>query len=155
MDFLKAPFVLLTAQLSIGLGAGCSSRALNGYLAGVDEGKAALRSERKEDEAVPGLVVRPAPSWDYNVFFSSSKKATLPRCLQIISNGLLLMRSHSKLIGPAKARMVTSLLGTLGTCSAETKNHGGTFCRKKRTWPCFSWLRLAAIHFNQSHAQPR
>lgn len=71
MDFLKAPFVLLTAQLSIGLGTGCSSRALNGYLAGVDEGKAALRSEGKEDEAVPGLVARPAPSWDSNVFFFS------------------------------------------------------------------------------------
>lgn len=48
---------------------GCSSRALNGYLAGVDEGKAALRSEGKEDVAVPGLVARPAPSWDSNVFF--------------------------------------------------------------------------------------
>lgn len=69
MDFLKAPFVLLTAQLSIGLGAGCSSRALNGYLASVDEGKATLRSERKKDEAVPGLVMRLAPSWESNVFF--------------------------------------------------------------------------------------
>lgn len=126
MDFLKAPFVLLTAQLSIGLQAGCSSRALNGYLAGVDEGKAALRSERKEDEALPGLVVRPAPSWDSNVFFLSSEKASLPRCFKIISNGLLLLRSHSELIRPAKAKMLTSLLGTHGTRSAERKNHAGT-----------------------------
>lgn len=70
MDFLKAPFVLLTAQLSIGLGTGCSSRALNGYLAGVDEGKAALRSEGKEDEAVPGLVARLLVGILMSFFFS-------------------------------------------------------------------------------------
>lgn len=38
----------------------------------------------------------------------------MPHCLKIISNGLLLMRSHSELIRRAKAKMLTSLLGTLG-----------------------------------------
>lgn len=69
MDFLKAPFVLLTAQLSIGLGTGCSSRALNGDLAGVDEGKAALGSEGKEDEVVPGSVGRPGILMAFLFFF--------------------------------------------------------------------------------------
>lgn len=149
MDFLKAPFVLLTAQLSIGLGAGCSSRALNGYLAGVDEGKAVLRSGRKKDKAVPGLVVRPAPSWDSNDFFFNHQRSPIAR--KKISNGLLLMRSHSELIGLAKAKMLTSLLGTL--VRSEEPRRG--LCRRKRMWPCFSWLRLAAIHFNQSHAERR
>lgn len=102
---------------------------------GVDEGKAAPRSEGKEDEAVPGLVVRPAPIWILtSSFFSSSQKATLPHCLEIISHGLLLMRSHSELIEPVKAKMLTSLFGTVGTALIRPS----IFC-------LFIWSRGAAV----------